>query len=80
MAKETKETKTTTTTVICDNPNCDTVHILLDTDLDAPLGYYLSGSGHLSFGGGPIPELYACSKGCIKPAVLEAFDRNWRNE
>ena len=74
MAKE------TTTTIICDNPDCDTVHILLDTDNDAPLGYYLSGSGHLSFGGGPIPELYACSKGCIKPAVLEAFDRNWRNE
>lgn len=45
----------TTTTVICDNPNCDTVHILLATDNDAPLGYYLSGSGHLSFGGGPIP-------------------------
>ena len=68
------------TVLICDNPNCDTAHILLDTDNDAPLGYYLSGSGHLSFGGGPIPELYACSKGCIKPAVLEAFDRNWRNE
>ena len=74
MGKETK------TVLICDNPDCDTVRILPDTDNEVLLGYYLSRSGHLSFGGGPIPELYACSEDCIKPAVLEAFDRNWRNE
>lgn len=73
MAKETK------TVLICASPECGTVHILSDIEDDAPYGYYLSGSAHLSFGGGPIPELYACSEDCIKPAVLEAFDQNWRN-
>lgn len=70
MAKERQ------TVEVCDNPTCDSDPQVVDEQEPYAQGYHLGkGSWHLG-GGGPIPKTYACSSGCIAPAVLANIERD----
>lgn len=61
------------TVMVCDNPGCSVARL---TEKDDPaLGFYFGkGVMHLGWGGGPIPETYACSEQCIAAAVMHSVE------
>ena len=67
--------KITKTFIACDNPKCS---VSTEDDGEPAMGIYInSGSVHHGGGGGPVAKVYACSEGCLGPAVMAVFDEAW---
>lgn len=61
----------------CDNPKCKTV--IVDPDNGDPiLGFHIDVSHHFTTGGLGISGVFACRESCIRPAIVHALDKAWR--
>jgi hypothetical protein len=67
------------TVMSCDAPGCNVQRIT--TAVEPALGYYFPrGQVHETWGGGPLPELYACSPGHLIAAVADAVQKYERGD